>query len=595
MISVRTTPIFAALLFATMCFVCLYPGVVYSAQESYEFSEDKVTQICSYIGKTCQRCQQLRACIWCQKGFNNGGMCISNINGRSRYNCMGRVVYTTAQCPLDSLRLPNAPSSSSRYPYKWTNTPFPLNHKKHPTQTENNGFTPSQEKIALLRLLHMLRTLRKTNEISNSYTKNVPNVKSGKRYSGYHDSQGYTENGNGKHEQENVVVLKNLKISKNKVYSKEKLDFMNSLKRGDKNNGEIRLGDKEDKSEEKLNALVGRFLEKSKLIQQVRHPDSISSQSTNTNTNSDDLLQGEHLDRGKSSNPKPYERIDALLHKYDEDSHEFTGTTVQVTTPVIKTNDKTLVVVNKHTASKNNRTTIQTNSSSTFASLEIELNKELNQTVSPQTKIAPTQAKISASQVNKTLKHRENKTSSRQENKTEPPEIETKLTGIGTDCIGCTNYTSKPLTVARLKSRFSSCEQRQGCKQCVLDASCFYCSQTHTCHFYAGQESYTDSCLAGNARRFSCSNKWHMFMVVVPICVVVLFMGAAYACVKNCYYHQRNPVKINLDEEKPILFKTKNGRTIYQITESEDEFEEEQAVKSGSEYQQNGKTDPIMW
>ena len=47
-----------------------------------------------------------------------------------------------------------------------------------------------------------------------------------------------------------------------------------------------------------------------------------------------------------------------------------------------------------------------------------------------------------------------------------------------------------------------------------------------------------------------------------------------YMCARKCYYFQLKPVEVKL-EERPILFKKKNGRTVYQITESEEEDEEE--------------------
>ena len=73
-------------------------------------------------------------------------------------------------------------------------------------------------------------------------------------------------------------------------------------------------------------------------------------------------------------------------------------------------------------------------------------------------------------------------------------------------------------------------------------------------------------------------------------------MGVGYTCVKNCYYQQLKPVEVKL-EERPILFKEKNGRTIYQIAESEEEDEDERSLaeKSGSMYQKHGKNHPSVW
>jgi len=113
------------------------------------------------------------------------------------------------------------------------------------------------------------------------------------------------------------------------------------------------------------------------------------------------------------------------------------------------------------------------------------------------------------------------------------------------------------------------CVRKTSCNDCVSNPKCYWCEKSKTCHSYTAAESIPKKC-KNMWYQGSCSYKTTIFLVVIPAISVLIFLSIAYVCVKNCYYHQLKPVEVKL-EERPILFKEKNGRTVYQITESEDD------------------------
>ena len=117
------------------------------------------------------------------------------------------------------------------------------------------------------------------------------------------------------------------------------------------------------------------------------------------------------------------------------------------------------------------------------------------------------------------------------------------------------------------------CPARGSCETCVADVTCYWCQHTSSCYRYPG-ESYVGRECKGTLHHRRCNQEIPVYVIALCIILVTFFVSVGYICVRKCYYFQLKPVEVKL-EERPILFKQKNGRTVYQITESEEEDEEE--------------------
>jgi len=116
-----------------------------------------------------------------------------------------------------------------------------------------------------------------------------------------------------------------------------------------------------------------------------------------------------------------------------------------------------------------------------------------------------------------------------------------------------------------------SCTDRQSCNTCVEDISCYWCGETATCRKFPGNSYVSEECKGVSHK--TCSQQIPIYAIAIWIMLITFFVSVGYICVRKCYYFQLKPVEVKL-EERPILFKQKNGRTVYQITESEEEDEE---------------------
>lgn len=116
------------------------------------------------------------------------------------------------------------------------------------------------------------------------------------------------------------------------------------------------------------------------------------------------------------------------------------------------------------------------------------------------------------------------------------------------------------------------CSDMEGCETCVADISCYWCQETSSCRKYPGK-SYVAAECKGSLYHRTCNQQIPVYAIAIWIMLVTFFVSVGYICIRKCYYFQHKPVEVKL-EERPILFKQKNGRTVYQITESEEEDEE---------------------
>ena len=135
------------------------------------------------------------------------------------------------------------------------------------------------------------------------------------------------------------------------------------------------------------------------------------------------------------------------------------------------------------------------------------------------------------------------------------------------------------------------------CDTCVSDATCFWCQQSSACQRFPGK-SYTSTTCEGAYHHRRCGEELPVYMIALCIVFITCFISLGYVCVRKCYYIQLKPFEVKL-EERPILFKQKNGRTVYQITESEEEDEEE-ILRSGKDSYTPSKVgaapnNPAIW
>jgi len=118
------------------------------------------------------------------------------------------------------------------------------------------------------------------------------------------------------------------------------------------------------------------------------------------------------------------------------------------------------------------------------------------------------------------------------------------------------------------------CPKASSCEECLSsDHRCYWCSAGSLCQTYPG-ESYVHLECSGKVSYKTCAQDVPVYVFALCIILVTFFLTVGYMCARKCYYFQLKPVEVKL-EERPILFKKKNGRTVYQITESEEEDEEE--------------------
>lgn len=157
------------------------------------------------------------------------------------------------------------------------------------------------------------------------------------------------------------------------------------------------------------------------------------------------------------------------------------------------------------------------------------------------------------------------------------------------------NECNPSLLTQNIVKEASMCRTKVSCKTCTEYEDCYWCDKTKLCHSFIDASLISNECSEKWFHR-SCSNQSVILFFILPALGCLLMMGVGYVCVKHCYYQQLKPVEVKL-EEQPMLFKEKNGRTIYQIAESEEEDEDEKSIaeKSGSIYQKLGKNYPSVW
>lgn len=145
------------------------------------------------------------------------------------------------------------------------------------------------------------------------------------------------------------------------------------------------------------------------------------------------------------------------------------------------------------------------------------------------------------------------------------------------------------------------CQKRSNCEECVSRSNCYWCdtaeSSSSSCSLYPGK-SYVKAECKGNIKHKTCSQEIPVFIFALCIILVTFFLSVGYLCARKCYYFQRKPVEVKL-EERPILFKQKNGRTVYQITESEEDEEEKLFQVGKDSYTRNkvgaAPNNPAVW
>jgi len=142
------------------------------------------------------------------------------------------------------------------------------------------------------------------------------------------------------------------------------------------------------------------------------------------------------------------------------------------------------------------------------------------------------------------------------------------------------------------------CPKVSSCQACISrNDKCYWCSAGSMCQLYPG-ESYVKMECDGQVSYKTCAQDIPVYIFALCIILVTLFLSFGYLCARKCYYFQLKPVEVKL-EERPILFKKKNGRTVYQITESEEEEEEELFSNGKDAYTPNkvglAPNNPAVW